>query len=183
MVRGRVRAIAVNSSYKLAPWADVLFATDAAWWSAESGAPSFAGMKVSRDAQACTKFPDIYRVRLRKQSGGGWADDMLFDAPGEIGWGGNSGFQAINLAAQFGARRIVLIGLDATVAHGVHWHGKHGGGLRNPTAGTANGWRVRLDKAAPALEKRGIEVVNASPISELTAFRKVDFCRYFGVST
>lgn len=181
LVRGHVKTITTNSSYKLVPWADALCGTDMAWWESVKGAPDFNGIKISRDPQACDRYGDIHRVKLRKVPGSGWCDDMLFDTPGEIGWGGNSGFQAINLAAQFGAKTIVLIGLDATISHGVHWHGRHGGGLHNPTSGTSNGWRIRLDRAARQLERQNVTVLNASPISALTAYRKIDFCEYFGI--
>jgi hypothetical protein len=100
-------------------------------------------------------------------------DAILTDAPGVIGGGGNSGFQAINLAVQFGAARIVLVGFDMTLAHGAHWHGRHPARLNNPTMVTTAKWRERLDAVAPAFAALGIEVLNASPISALTAYRKV----------
>lgn len=93
------------------------------------------------------------------------------DQPGVIGWGHNSGFHALNLAAQFGARRIVLVGYDASVAHGVHWHGKHER-MGNPVASTCEKWRRALDGVAPQLAALGVEVLNASPISALTAYPK-----------
>lgn len=92
---------------------------------------------------------------------------------GVIGWGGNGGFQAINLAVQFGVRKIILVGFDMRVDKGVHWHGKHGYGMNNPTTGNVARWRVVADKAAPALAALGVEVVNVSPVSALTAYPKM----------
>lgn len=99
--------------------------------------------------------------------------DRLQPAP-VIGWGGNSGFQAVNLAAHFGTKRIILVGFDMRVDLGVHWHGDHRAGLNNPTPSSVERWRWILDRAAPDLAERGIEVVNASPVSALTAYPKID---------
>jgi len=96
---------------------------------------------------------------------------MSFEKFGLLGAGGNSGFQAINLAVQTGAARIGLIGFDMSLAAGVHWHGRHGGGLNNPRADVIAGWRYDLDAAAPKLAALGVEVVNLSAQSALTAYR------------
>ena len=42
-----------------------------------------------------------------------------------IGGGGNSGFQALNLALQWGARKIILVGFDLTDENGLHWYGRN----------------------------------------------------------
>lgn len=91
---------------------------------------------------------------------------------GVIGGGGNSGFQAVNLAAQFGVREIILVGFDMHLGDGVHWHGRHPPGLNNPRASTVARWRERLDAQAARLARLGITVLNASPTSALTAFPK-----------
>lgn len=44
-MRGKCKVIAVSDSYKLAPWADVLVSSDAAWWRHHN--PEFAGRKLS----------------------------------------------------------------------------------------------------------------------------------------
>lgn len=99
----------------------------------------------------------------------------MLDEPGVLGWGGNSGFHALNLAVQAGARRIVLVGYDMTIAGGVHWHGRHPSALNNPTAGNIDRWRRVMDAAAPMLAECGVEVLNASAVSALAAFPKVAF--------
>ncbi len=85
------------------------------------------------------------------------------EVPGEIGSGGNSGFQAVNVALQFGARDIALAGYDLACERGLHWHGPHPAGLNNPTAKTLAEWRQRLDDAAPALAALGARVCVVSP--------------------
>jgi hypothetical protein len=158
--------IAVNNSWRLCPWADVLYAGDAEWWATGLG-DEFPGLKISRSA-----VPGVERVYLQKTGGGLYVNRLLFE-PGLLGAGGASGFQALNLAVQFGAADIALVGFDARVDLGAHWHGPHVG-LRNPSALTAKSWARHLDAAAPDLTARGIRVVNCSPISALTAYPKLD---------
>jgi hypothetical protein len=45
--RGRAHVIAINDAFRLAPWADVLYACDWQWWKANPEAYDFAGLKVS----------------------------------------------------------------------------------------------------------------------------------------
>jgi hypothetical protein len=104
---------------------------------------------------------------------------MQLDTPGLIGAGGCSGFQALNLVAQFGATDIALVGFDARVDNGVHWHGKHKR-TGNPTRWTAAAWVANLDAAASALSARGIRVVNCSPVSALTAYEKTGLEEWLG---
>ena len=98
---------------------------------------------------------------------------------GRIGWGGNGGFQALNLAVQFGAVRIILVGYDMTLDHGVHWHGKHPKGLHNPVPGAVARWRRVLEKSAPILRAAGITVINASERSALVAYAKMSLLEAF----
>lgn len=99
---------------------------------------------------------------------------MAFDEVGTIGGGGNSGFQALNLAAQLGATRMVLVGFDMNSQSGVHWYGRNNWPMaNNPDAPQMTRWARAFDAAAPILAARGVEVVNASPHSALTAFPKM----------
>jgi hypothetical protein len=73
--------------------------------------------------------PRRYRARTKEK----YSDDLQWTA-GVVGGGGNSGFQAVNLAAQFGASRIILIGFDMTDRGGKHWYGRnHWPMSNNPT--------------------------------------------------
>lgn len=103
---------------------------------------------------------------------------ILTDQIGKIGCGlrtggGHSGFHAINLAVQFGARRIVLVGFDMRVDNGAHWHPHAEGTARRIDAKVMNECRAALDECATQLESAGVEVLNASAISALTAYKKV----------
>lgn len=166
---GPHRCIAINNSWRLAPWADVLYATDFVWWERNGGVPDFAGLKISQDNRLADR--PAWGVKLVTGR-----DDarILVTTPGEISHGGNSGFAALNLAVQFGASRIVLVGYDMRVDRGLHWHGKHGDGLNNPSEETTRKWRRMIDGQAPILAALGVKVINASPVSALTAFPKMD---------
>jgi hypothetical protein len=167
---GSHRCIAINNSWRLVPWADALYATDYAWWEREAGVPEFGGLKISQDC----RLKDRPAWGIRTVTVWTSQDQLLITTPGEIGWGGNSGFAAINLAVQFGAKRIVLVGFDMRIDRGMHWHGKHGPGLNNPSQDSVRRWRRVIDEQAPILAALGVEMVNASPISALTAYPKMD---------
>lgn len=164
---GRAEILCVNESWRLAPFARVLYACDGAWWRVRGGVPDFGGLRVTGDERAARTY-GLQRVRIETAN-----DRLQLRRAGVIGYGGNSGFQALNLALQFGASRIILAGFDMTLADGVHWHGAHGGGLRNPSAQSLARWARVLDAQAPLLQRLGVTVLNVSPVSALTAFPKV----------
>lgn len=163
-LRGRVRVIVVNTSYQLAPWADVLYACDLKWWDWHQGAPEFAGLKVCHEKKAAERY-GLNRVDLL----GSEDQSKLSHVSGVLGRGGNSGYHAFNLALQFGARRIGLLGLDFC---GRRWHGPHPNG-REQAADTLERWRVRFDAAAGEAKAMGADVVNLSPVSALTDYPKL----------
>ncbi len=170
-----MRFLTVNNSWRLAPWADALYASDLAWWRANNGAPEFAGLKVARNPCAAYEFAGVHYVRMLRDQDGSWPDTMVLDEPYTIGAGGNSGFQAINLAVLFGARKIILVGFDMRVDRGSHWHGDHTGGLGNPDSEKIERWRSNLDNAAESLSAAGVTVINASAVSALRNYPKMSF--------
>lgn len=175
-LRGRAKVVVINESWQLAPWADVLYACDTKWWKLRLGVPKFNGLKVChvdlksrQDVDIIRAFPKVRWVHVDR-----WGDQLLTERPGYLGAGGNSGFQALNLAVQFGAKKILLIGYDMTIAHGEHWHARHPMPLSNPhPQQNLPRWRKSLDGSAGRLRALGVEVVNASPVSELKAFPKM----------
>ncbi len=128
--------------------------------------PAFAGVKISCSSSVGKEFADVACVPLLAAH-----HDRIVTRPGFIGDGRNSGFQAINLAVQFGAARIVLTGFDMWLDRGIHWHGPHGRALNNPGAAQLAKWRRIVDAAAGDLAALGIDVINATPGSALTAYR------------
>lgn len=165
--RGRARFIAVNTSYQLCPWADVLYACDFSWWFQHKGVPEFKGLKASIDAR-CTRLKGIHTVRRKYGDKGA---DIEFKERGLICYGGNSGFQALNLAVQFGSRKIILVGFDMRIDRGLHWHKAHA--KHNPRAAQVERWRKLFDGAAPSLEQAGLCVINCSLVSALENYPKM----------
>lgn len=149
------------------PWADIGYACDMAWWQRYHGQAQ-QRLKLTVDKAACRRFPDLIPIGLNKGS-----DKLELMKPGTVGWAGNSGFHCLNLAVQFQAAKIILVGFDMTIAHGVHWHGKHPSGMNNPTERNAERWRRCIDAAADLIAAMGIAVINASPISALVNYPKM----------
>jgi hypothetical protein len=79
----------------------------------------------------------------------------------------NSPYVAVCLAAHMGARRIGLIGVDLTDDH---FFGRTG---RHPLAGRLGEIDAQYGRLGAALSKRGVELVNLSPISRLTSLPRV----------
>lgn len=169
LLRGKAKIMAINESHQLCPWADVLYGCDAQWWRLRHGASGFRGMKVSQDQQACDVYKDIRKVSVDAKS-----DELKISTLGHLGAGGNSGFQALNLAVQFGAYKILLIGYDMRVDFGEHWHPRHYPPLSNPHPNdNMPRWRKALDGAAGTLKILGVDVLNCSAVSLLKSYPKM----------
>lgn len=154
-----VPAIAINSTVRLAPWAWALYAADVEWWRHPENAAVIAAFRGH-----CISVSGVAGVRRLQNTG----TDGIDFTPGCVRTGGNSGYQALQVAVQSGARRVLLCGFDMRAA--CHWHGPHPRGLRSTPPATYQIWADRFACAAPLLADAGIEVVNCSPGSALTCF-------------
>lgn len=156
-------SIVINNSYKLAPWATALYAADRRWWMWHKGVKDFTGLKYSLSPTAGKMYPDV-QVLFNSGSKG------LDTNPRALKHGYNGTHQAINLAVHFGAKRILLLGVDMQRGSDgkEHWHGEHPNRSRSP-------YRVFIKHLATLcnpLEELGVEVVNCSPRSVLECFPK-----------
>lgn len=178
ILRGRVKVIAIKQSFELCPFADVVYGCDDAWWKHRNGLPEFGGLKIAWGAKACAEYPAMKRIAIKERpkkhprDSVEYVDELVFDEPGTVGGGGNSGFQGLNLAVLFNiAPRILLIGFDVHDRNGVHWYGRNGWRkATNPEEHNFVRWRTAFQTAAKQLLGRGIEVINASPASALKCF-------------
>ena len=166
------KTLVVNDAWRLIPTADVLYAADAAWW--DISAPSAAQFAGERWSSTSRKRKDnnnkeaaAARHGLKLIDG---ADGHGFCLePGRIHYGNNSGFQGINLAIQFGARKIVLLGFDMQPdGNRRHFFGDHPKELNN--APNYAHFIGAFNTAARMLPSE-IEIINATPGSALTCFR------------
>lgn len=159
------RVMVVNCTFRLLPHADVLYAGDLQWWNTYGAeAESFAGEKWTRDEFAALRYR-LRRVAHKKGQG-------LCRQRGYVHSGGNSGYQAVNLAYHFGARKIALLGFDMHRKAGGHWHGEHHGMLSAPPSHMAV-WRREFPALAADLRHEGVLVINATEGSALDCFPKI----------
>lgn len=170
---GARRVIAINNTFRKAPWADVLYACDEPWWLVHhvDVKQMFHGEQWSQDERAI-RFGGIKHIESQRLPG-------LGKRPGIIHQGGNGGYQAINLAYQAGARRIILLGFDMK---GTHWHGKHVG-LPNTPDWLFERWKENFVVLAKDLKEEGVEVINCSPGTALQAFEKQELAPVLGEET
>lgn len=155
--RGKARIYAVNNAYQLAPWADVLYACDLEWW--DYYKPKFSGEKWTINEDAAER----YALNLIEHD-----TRLCFSAKkGIIATGGNSGFQALNLAYEQGCRKAILLGFDYHSPQS-HWFGQHPGSMnKNPCM---HNWVKHMALAAPVMAESGYQVVNATPNSAIESF-------------
>ncbi len=169
--RGRARLLAIKDAIQLAPDADVLYACDAKWWRHHPETATFAGQKFGMEVVAERKD-----VQYLKNTG-----EFGLDLTGQgLRTGRNSGYQAINLAVQLGATRIVLLGYDMQSGPKNHHHffGNHRYRQDAPPYGMFLPFFQHL--IAP-LAQLGIEIVNASRTTRLNTFPRQSLERALGI--
>lgn len=153
-----IKAIAINDTYRLAPWADMLYAADAQWWQHHPEARCFQGLQVT-----VSRVAEVLRLQNTGTEG--------FE-PHRIGirTGGNSGYQALHIAIHGEASRVLLCGFDMSNRGGLHWHGGHPAPLRNTDDHSYTRWVERF----AALKDIGPEIINCTPGSAITCFPSMD---------
>lgn len=158
-LRGRV--IAIKQAVQLRPTADVmLLAARDDWFVCRDYFKFYRGPRV-----ICrSNYPHMPRgtLYLRRTKYGTYSRHPEF-----VG-GLDAGATALNLAALFGAKEIIILGLDMVQGR---WVPKH------PTMPTIPDWHFKLHieglrSMAPELKRDGIRVVNCSPISAVEVFEK-----------
>lgn len=140
-----------NLTFRLAPWADYLWAMDKKWWRQYGKeAASFHGKK--------------YSVARH----GGQAEYLSRLTVDPYG---NSGGGCISVARHLGAQRIYLLGYDCKLTYGkTHWHGDHPKGLGN--AASMRIWPKQFERLASEFNAKGIDVINCSRHTNLTCFKR-----------
>jgi hypothetical protein len=159
--KGLGQSIAINNAIFLAPWADMMIGGDRKWWDWVDGARWFKKPRYTAHRSAAAEIPHLIYLQPTGLSGFEWEF-------GKIRTGGNSGYVAIQLAAQLGARQIVLLGYDMQPSDtgSDHWHAPHPDGSHPGYALCA----PRFDSLVEPLAARQIAVYNCSPATALRAF-------------
>ena len=148
--------IVTNATFRLAPWADVLFGFDFKFWREyhDEALREFRGQCVSHSALAV-------RYGVATTNGSEWFRGF-----------GNSGVCAIAYAVGGRAARVVLMGFDCAFgADGKkHWHGNHDHGLSNCLSIAR--WPQQFDRVATMARRERVHVVNASRRTALKCFER-----------
>lgn len=143
LTRGRF-VIAINHSWQRARHADILFAGDGDWWHQYGGEVDIPAARWS-----CSQATENQLT-------------------GTSGW--CSGANAIRLACEHGASRVLLLGYDCSLRHGIHWHGPHDK-TKNPNSDQLLRWRAHFDKVRAMFPS--VEIINCSRYTELTTFPRM----------
>lgn len=175
--RLNLKTIVINDNYLLAPWADVLYACDPKWWKwhIEEGdkhykgddtkqlLEEFKGKKVTQDVKAAKEYNLNY---IKSSPNVGLSTD-----PTVIHQGHNSGYQAINLAYNMGAERILLIGYDMKFADNgqAHWFGDHPDKVRSGY----KAWLTLYGTLAAHAKELNLEIINCTISTALNCFPKM----------
>lgn len=172
-VRGKARVIGIKEAVVCstqpapAPWADVLYAADAKWWKYMQGAPSYTGLKYGIEQGSAAPQREWPGVQYLRNTG----NQGLELDPSGLRTGFNSGYQGINLAVHLGAARIVLLGFDMWRGPkgDQNWFGRHPAHIESPYPLFLQAFGTIVEP----LKAAGVEVVNASRFTLLTAFPQV----------
>jgi hypothetical protein len=157
----------VNDTYRLAPWGSVVYACDPEWWDAhdERVKADFKGQAWTQSEKAARKYA---LNRISGFSLPGLSRDSSF-----IHFNNNGGAQAINLAVNFGARELILLGFDMmTDGARSHFFGNHTGRLQRPS--DYDDWVKKFDKIAADARDMGVKIINCSRRTALKCFPRRD---------
>ncbi len=149
--------IVTNATFRMCPWADVLFCFDAKFWERHSREIDavFTGLKVSMSTAAKgLGVASTYQATWFKGQG-------------------NSGVCAIAFALAGNAKKIVMLGYDCQKTGGKsHWHGDHPLGLSN--CASIKHWPRQFAQIAAQARAQQIPVINASRQTALSCFDRGD---------
>ena len=156
------RVIVVNNSYRVAPWADVLYFMDCAWYAWHKlELLSFTGIKVTTCEHSKDEIGIKFLERGRRQG--------IDERNTHLVRGTNSGYGAVSLAIKFGVKKIILFGYDMRQVDGKNnFHKDH---KREVQAFIYKKQFVPIFSTLKNhCETDGIEIINATPGSLLDIF-------------
>ena len=171
--------IGINNAYLLGVWIDAVFFGDGSWYlTHRKNLLKWPGLKIT-----CT--PKFANRKRNKMEGVKYlAKDTkrkhgISEFNNMVSWNGNSGSAAISVAVHFGVKRIFLLGFDMSADRYSHWHGSHGKEYKNKDRRktrqqkTYNRHLRGFPQIACDAERKGVEILNLSPNSEINSFPKI----------
>lgn len=162
VIKAGIFTIAIGDAYLINPWADLLYHCDARWWEHYKGVPDFHGCQ--RISMEATSLPQVKQIIKAPQRAG-----LCFDQSSIVA-GGNSGYQAINLAAHYKPKEMFLLGYDMKHDNKGNYNvrGDHPPEIKGK--GKFSSFIARISTLAEPLEHLGISVYNCSLDSDLDCF-------------
>jgi len=185
--------IAINVAFLIGDWMDMIFFGDNKFFLGyREQLAAWPGLKVTCHS-GCEKYSWI---KFLQRDGG--HPRGISPNPNMVAWNVNSGSAAISVAANAGAKRIILLGFDMSVnsSGNQHWHTLYKGTAMNESNVPLQNPRFPT-RALPPREprqkkpgfpfvrhlagfpviaedarKRGIEIINCSPDSIISEFPK-----------
>ena len=145
-----IPTVAVNTSWRAARHACVIYAGDEGWWKAHIDEIDIDAERWTSAKQAARRMRLHWHVRTGPY---------------------NSGMRAVQLAMDKGAKRIILLGFDCSLANGIHWHGPHTK-TGNPRPDSAAAWQRHFAGVAAEAKKRRVTIVNCSRYTALKCFAR-----------
>jgi hypothetical protein len=166
--------IGINVAFMIGNWIDIVFFGDNGFF--------------LRFKQQLSEFPGLKTSCNPNSNRTPWVKNFVRDVshpkgismkPGHVSWNYNSGAASISIAAQAGAKRIMLLGFDMKLADDKfqHFHDVY---VRGPVSDERRARKLPFtrhlrgfDAMAEDAKALGIEIINVSPNSAITQFRKV----------
>lgn len=146
-----IRTVAVNHSWKMARFADFIYAGDATWWEQYGDEIDIPAQGWTCSKRASIKF------------------DLKFH---NVGGPYNSGMRAVQWAIEQGEKIIILLGYDCSVKNGTHWHGDHDKS-KNPNTALCRKWQNQFLRVAMIAKKNKARVINCSRYTEIECFERM----------
>lgn len=158
--RSGLFTIVVNTTFRMAPWAHVLYAGDRQWWN-------------HYGSEAKEVFSDCWTASIDSAERFGIRRFEARDFE-------NSGYQAIEVAIlHYQASRVILLGYDMQHTGGRrHHHADHPQPMENADA--VDDWPARFIDLRDKFHQ--IEIINATRVTALTCFRRADLAKALEVA-
>lgn len=179
--RDAIRVAVVNDMYLVCPWADLLYFADAVWWKWHTDGIAkswpWAKFTVEEVRKAFAEFSGqkvtVFNTGMNVKDGAVFmlhheSTAGLSEKPNTLHTGSNSGYQVLNLVYLTGAKRIALVGYDMRYSGGKS-HSHNGHPHKMPES-SYRGFAKSFATTLPQFAKRGMEVVNCTPGSEIKCF-------------
>jgi hypothetical protein len=169
----RGRAIGCNDAYLLGPKViDLLFFGDPDWVRYHKDSLRSFPNPIATNSAKVAKMDLPFTVHVLPRAKRGFHTDA-------IGWNGNTGISAINLALCLGAKQIYLLGFDMQLDEQgrSNWHPNN---LTHPTPAHYERYLEQAEHCKWKKKWPGASILNLNPQSRLGVFEKAAWEEVFG---